>query len=782
MIAFCKSALLSATALGALVAMPAAAQDKSAATSATADVDGDIVVTAQRREQRLQDVPVAVSVVTGDALTRQNLTSLNDVAARLPNVKISTGTIANAITIRGVGSGPNPGFEQSVATFVDGVYRSRSRSTRAALFDIERVEVLKGPQTTFFGANAIAGALNIVTRKPGDVLNFNAAATYVPSTEEYDLQLGLDAPLSNTLSARVAGRVAGSSGYIKSDYTGDEGPRDRSVQGRIALKWEPDADFRSDLRVDAGRSRNRNAGMYQLVGCPPPASFTIAAVNTCGRYLAQNGGRVENQLDYHSSSGRTYGNYDFIEGAWTNSVKVGTGSINMISGYFWHQNQNAGQGIPFPLTDAVGGTNGYPTYQNETYRQFSQEIRYQSGVGGTLEYMVGAYAAHGELRQRSIAGFRYQAFGARDTTRTFNAASPLAGNNIITQNDTTWSGFASATVRPIERLRINLGARYSSIRKRADRQVKPGLSDNFASPDTFVPVTPAQEAIISSILGSVTANFANPERTDKKFMPSASVQFDIAPRVMVYASYTNGFKAGGYSFGANNEQFSPETVDAYEVGLKGSFFDRRLNSDLTFYRSDYNNLQETSLQLQPNGSISSLVQNVAKSRSQGIEFNNSLRAAPWLTLNANIAYLDATYTSYPNGACTIAALAQITGCRQNLTGKRRPFAPKWSGNVGARMTMDFGDNRLTVDPLVYFTTRYFMSATADPLLEQRGYTKVDLRVGFGPSDGRWELAIVGKNLTDKLTTQYKQSIPLAPGSIAALVEPPRTVGVQLTIR
>jgi len=125
MIAFCKSALLSATALGALVAMPAAAQDKSAATSATADVDGDIVVTAQRREQRLQDVPVAVSVVTGDALTRQNLTSLNDVAARLPNVKISTGTIANAITIRGVGSGPNPGFGEAVAAFGGGVYRSR---------------------------------------------------------------------------------------------------------------------------------------------------------------------------------------------------------------------------------------------------------------------------------------------------------------------------------------------------------------------------------------------------------------------------------------------------------------------------------------------------------------------------------------------------------------------------------------------------------------------------------------------------------------------------------
>lgn len=252
---------------------------------------------------------------------------------------------------------------------------------------------------------------------------------------------------------------------------------------------------------------------------------------------------------------------------------------------------------------------------------------------------------------------------------------------------------------------------------------------------------------------------------------------------MIYASYANGFKAGGYSFGAQNEDFGPEMVNAYELGIKGSFLDRRLNMDLTFYRSDYKDLQETSLQLQPNGTITSLVQNVGASRSQGVEFNASLRTTSWLTLNTSVAYLDAKYTDYPNGACTIQALAQVGGgCTQDLSGKRRTNAPEWSGNVGARASIPVGNYNLTVDPLVYFTSRYFMAATADPLLEQRGYTKVDLRIGFGPQDGRWEVALVGKNLTDKLTTQYKQSIPLAPGSISALVDAPRTVGVQLTIR
>lgn len=304
-----QSHLLLGTAICALLTTPAFAQADAAGQNA----DGEIVVTAQRREQRLQDVPVAVSVVGGETLQRQNITSLNDMAVRLPNVRISTGTIANAITIRGVGSGPNPGFEQSVATFVDGVYRSRSRSTRAALFDLERVEVLKGPQTTFFGANAIAGALNIVTRKPGEELNYNAVATYVPSTQEYDVQMGVDAPLSPSLSARIAGRVSGSDGYIKSSNTGEDGPHDRTAQGRIALKWEPDSDFRSDLRIDGARSRTRGSGMYQVINCPPPPGFALAPINVCNRYLNQNGGNIDDTLDYHSATGPTQTNYDFIE-------------------------------------------------------------------------------------------------------------------------------------------------------------------------------------------------------------------------------------------------------------------------------------------------------------------------------------------------------------------------------------------------------------------------------------------------------------------------------------
>ncbi len=771
-------ALLALATVLAASAMPVAAQTAPAGAAET----GDIVVTAQRREQRLQDVPVAVSVVSGASLQRQNITTLEDMSARLPDIKIASGPITNSINIRGVGSGGNPGFEQSVATFLDGVYRSRSRSTRAALFDIERVEVLKGPQTTFFGANAIAGALNIVSRKPGTTFGYNASAYGVPSTREYDLQAGVDAPLGETLFARVAARVSGTNGYIRNDVTGRKGPHDRTLQGRVALRFEPTDAFRSDLRVDGSRSRNRNGLLFQLVSCPAPG-FAVAPVNTCGRYLRQNNGRIDASLDYHTTMGGNYVDYDFVESAWTNSVDLGGGSLNAITGYFWHNYRTEGQGIPFPLADAVGGTNGYPTYQAEKYEQISQELRYQSATGGTFEYMIGGYAARGDLDTRTIAGFRFLAFGANDRTGNFNAASPLAGNNLVDQTDRTLSAFASATIRPIEPIRVNLGARYTNIHKEANRVVQPGLSDNDASPGSFIAVSPAQQAIIAGLLSTITAQFPDPARTDEKFMPSVSVQYDLAPNVMIYTSYANGFKAGGYGFGANNETFEPETVQAYEAGLKGQFLDRRLTFDLTIYRSDYKNLQETSLQLLPTGAVTSLVQNVARSRSQGIETNGSLRLAPWLTVTSGISYLHAKYRSYPNGACTTAALAVSAVCRQDLTNKRRAFAPEWSGNVGARLTLPVaGDYRLTADPLMYFSSRFFQSATADPLLEQRANTKFDLRLGFGPTSGKWDVAVVGKNLTNRTTAAFRQAIPLAPGSVSALVDPPRTVGLLLTVR
>src|SRR6185312_14273182 len=259
---------------------PAAAETQAGASAAPAALE-EVVVTAQRREQRLQDVPVAVTVVSGKALAQQNITSLEAVSVRLPAVRIVSGPLTDYLNIRGVGSGQNAGFEQSVATFVDGLYRGRSKATRAALFDVDQVEVLKGPQTTFFGNNAIAGALNITPRKPDREFDYNFSALG-GLYGEFQLQGGVSVPLTDTLAVRVAGRYNGSNGYVSNSFTGLSGPHTRELIGRVAVVWEPTDNFSSTLRFDRGRNRNLETYNAQLLNCPQGACGVFGGARVPG--------------------------------------------------------------------------------------------------------------------------------------------------------------------------------------------------------------------------------------------------------------------------------------------------------------------------------------------------------------------------------------------------------------------------------------------------------------------------------------------------------------------
>jgi outer membrane receptor protein involved in Fe transport len=755
------------------------ASQESTDTAASGTTVGDIIVTAQRRSQRLQDVPVAVSVVSGDALNNQNLKTLEDVGTRLPNVKITTGSLVNQINVRGVGSGQNAGFEQSVATFVDGVYRSRSLSSRAALFDIEQVEVLKGPQTTFFGANAIAGALNITTRKPKFEFGYDASALYAFEDGEYNVEAGVNVPLAPTFAIRAAGRLAGMDGYIDNNYLNEKGPHDRTQQARISAAWEPSAAFRSDLRFDYFRSRTKNIYSAVLETCPAPAPIVEGPDGSCAQYLA-SGGKPRRSLGYDSVSPDTFANVNFKEVAWTNSLDVGAGSITAITAYIDQTVNAKTQPIPLPLASAVGGAEGLPVWLGERYHQFSQELRYQSDTNGPIDYMFGGYYSGGRLENHNYVGFLFLPFGAFNPLGTTNAATPVTGRPNLTQEDRTLSAFASLTWRPIDHLRINLGARYSNIRKTAIRDVQFGASPG-ANPATWVPFDAATQNVYAAILGADLGQFTKPRRVDDKFMPSVGIQYDVAPDVMVYATYSKGFKAGGYSAASLANAFEPETVDAYEIGLKGQFLDRRLTFNTALFRSDYKNLQESTIVISTAGTIISLVQNAASSRSQGIEMSAQYRANDWLTLNADVAYLDAKYRSYPAGACTVLGNFQSTTCTQNLSGKRRPYAPEWSGNVGVTAAVPFGDYQLRIAPSLYFSSKFFESATADPLLQQDGFAKVDLQIAFGPQDERWQIALIGKNLTDKATAGFRQQITNSSG-VYAFPDRPRSIAVQFRIK
>lgn len=793
------SAFSVAIVLGASAAL---AQSTAEAPEASSD---DIIVTAQGREQNLQDVPVSVSVVSGDTLRAQGITTLQDMSNRVSNVKITTGTLVNSINVRGVGSGENPGFEQAVATFVDGVYRSRSRSTIAGLFDVERVEVLKGPQTTFFGANAIAGALSITTRKPGNEFEYNASGLYGFSDGEYDLQAGVTLPVNENLSVRLAGRASGMNGWI--DLPDDRnGPHDRSYQGRFALHWTPSDSWTTDFRVDYARSRTTDFAIFQVANCPAPSPFP--QTGTCQGLLG--GGLTDTKLDFKSeATPGSYLNFDWVEAALTNTIDTGFGTLKTITAFSDMKTLSRASLVPgvfafsdspFASPSARWGYDAFTAEGSEKYRFFSQEVRLDTQIGDNIDLMAGVYYHHGHLQSASgPAGFFFAPFGLivesafQVDFSDFGANTPITGWPSMEQFEDTFSGFAAVTWRPTDKFRVNLGGRYSIVDKSAHRTVVFGTSVN-GQRDTFVQFSdeklwsPVLGRYItrgegfSMIVGSSPDDFAITSRSDSQFMPSASVQFDVNSDVMLFASYTHGFKAGGFSATSSPSVFGPEKVNSYEAGVKSSLFDRMLTFNVTAFLMDYKGLQETTF----NENLASSITNVAAARSQGIEVSTNLHINENISINADLAYLDATYRDFPNAECTKISqyngVCAANGGVQDLSGVRRAYAPEFSGNVGVDLNVPVGDFDLKFQPNMYFTTNYFMTATADDLFRQPGYQKFDLRVALSPRNGPWEVALIGRNLTNEVTTSYRLGMPGANGSVVALVERARSVGIQFTIK
>jgi len=774
-----SAALCAGLAIGGTPGM-VQAQEQSA-SEVTPDTT-EIVVTAQGREQRLQDVPISASVINGATLQRANLRNLEELTARLPAVKLTSGPASDLLNVRGVGSGLNGGFEQSVATFVDGVYRGRSRSSRAALFDVERVEVLKGPQTTFFGNNAIAGALNIATRRAqiGGDLSYNASALYAPTDGEYAVEAGVSAPLGSNAGLRVAAKAFGMDGYVENTYLDEDGPRQRDFVARGSLAWEPMAEWRSDLRIDYGRFRDTNSFPAEIVGCPVESPPYPTARGLCQRYLAAAGEDADGELDYRSSGGPSSFSLDFFEAAWTNAFDVGDHTLTAITSYYDHDAEALTSLAPFPFRGLGDEPSLFSTYAPESYHSLSQELRVQSPAGQPLEYVAGAYFSSAELDASQVTGYNHTPFGANAPGYT-TADTPISARYLHHQRDRTLSIFASFTGNISDALRLNGGLRYSVVRKRAERDGQIGVSG--AGPDlTFTTLPIEAQLLLQRSVGVRVGDFAINQRTDKQLMPSVSLQYDLTGDVMTYASYTRGFKAGGFSISQQGDIFGPETVDAYEVGLKGSLFDRRITFSVAGFLSDYADLQEATNTVTPSGATQTVVANVAQARSQGVEFSTTARVNDAISLSADVAYLDAHYSNYPGAPCTILQTLSASPCTQDLSGARRAYSPEFSGSVGASVTVPVGNLEIRADPSVYFSSRYFQQASADPLTEQEGFAKLDLRLGVGPFDRRWEVALIGKNLTDKATGSFRNNVPTTPGTIYVLPDRPFSVALQVSIR
>jgi len=750
----------------------------------------EVIVTAQKRAEDLQDVPVSVQVIGSQALAQQNLNSLEALGQTVPSVHINASGSGGQIFIRGIGSGTNQTFDQSVGVFIDDIYHGRARMTGATFLDLDHVEILKGPQSTFFGNNAIAGAFNIVTRKPDDQFDGYARALY-GQDQQYAAEGAAGIPLGQVFAVRLAGMFNGAGGWQRNPYAGHDQPVDYDRAGRVTLLFKPGENLDATLKIEGSSNTDRSGS--QISDCPPPAPFVSAGFCQIALGLG-----IPTSLESHENTtgpGQGAGLSTFEDVLTINYHLQGQTFTSVTGFYNYHSKQDVdADGTPSTLLNLRIA---------EKYHQLSQEFRVASQAQQTLEYLAGVYFQTDELRGEPADLSYYfltPTIEAKPALAGLVPYLPLGAGGTNAQDEHSYAMFGSGSWNVTDQLKLSAGLRGSWVNK--------SLSfTNFygAAAQTYgdiVPLPASLQPLAAAVLGAQTSGSAS--RSDKDWIPSARIQYKLDPDVMLYASYARGFKAGVPSAGTTNgvavPPVLPEHVNAYEGGLKSKWFDRRVLLNVDVFRSDYSNQQVQSAIFTPLGAFIFETTNAGASRSQGLELEGQWAMTADFRLSANVTYLDSYYVRYPNVTLTgvqtfcrshanapdcLAQFPNGVPALQDLSGHPTEFAPRWSGDLAATYARDLPrEYRFTAELSAYFSTtyNYANNGTDDPLLDQAGYVRLDSRVSLETADSRWAFDVIARNLTDRIIITGGTggtSLPSSLGSLLLRKDQGRNVAVQV---
>lgn len=746
----------------------------------------EIVVVAQKREQALQDVPIAISAYNADALVNAGVRDIRDLTMLSPSLVLSSSqseTAGTVARIRGIGTtGDNLGLESSVAVFVDGVYRNRNNVALTDLGEIERIEVLRGPQGTLFGKNASAGLLHIITRAP-DLTEFNAYAdASYGNYDYYRLSAGATGPVGEQLGLRLDATVTQRDGFIDDAGTGKEyNDRDRYLlRGQLSGGLGDSLDFRF-IADYANRDETCCAAVSRVVG---PTAAAIAAL----------GGTVVNPPDPYAR--RMYSNpergYDQKVEEWGNSLELnwetGLGALTSITAYRqWDSDRS--QDIDFTEADILYRAPG--TYKND-FDTFTQELRL-AGTAGPVDWLVGAYFVKEELTFRDAVrtGSAYESYanlllfglnpgGGLTQLSTITGLAPGtvfidgrgAQSDRFEQDADSWALFTHNIWNISDRLRLTLGLRYTDESKDLDATL---VADNpacdaadarlAAIPQLLPFLTATAQLICTPLYNSLVDGSYSGSRDDEEWTGTIALSYDIRPDWMAYVSYGRGYKAGGFNLdragfanpllrlafpppvptivpSASDLEFKEETVDAYEIGSKATVWNL-VNVNLAAYYEEFDDFQ-----LNAFTGTGFTVSNLPKVTTKGVELEWLAEVAEGLVLQGGAAYTNARYDS---GQDTPAALRS-----QRLTN-----APFWVVTAAASYERPISDD-LTgfVNGNFRFNTDMNTGSDLDIEKEQSSYAVVDASIGFRTNDNRWVLEVWGKNIFDREYAQVVFDAPL----------------------
>jgi len=767
---------------GALVAMLAFAQPvwaQSADTASGGD-DGEIVVTARFKQETLQDVPQAISAFDERTLIKSAARDLTDLAPSTPNISIQpVATFSNsaAIYIRGLGAQGIESTEESpVGVAIDGVYVTRPVATMLDTFDMERVEVLRGPQGTSFGKNSLAGGIATYSKNPSGHFGVEAQAT-AGNYGRLDARVAVDVPLiQDQLALRVVAGQESLGGYFRNRYNGQRvGGQDRfSVRG--TLLFTPSENLSVNIKGWWLNDRSSAPGgdaapdktklLYLVFGFEEPndGAFTI------GRDFP-----AHHDTDQYGLIG-------------TINAKMGAVNLTSITGYIKTDDFNDSD---FDQSEKFF----FPTFRVQSHRQFSQELRLATdfsemdGMMSRVNLVFGGYYMKQSFEMS-------QAF---PTLPVLLAPSLKFGSqDFVTQDNTAKALFAQGIFGLTDKLNITLGVRQSWEDKSYFRDPTGTLlSPAFFNTRDVVKSLADMEALANTNFAAGKAFKDSYSRNRATF--KAGIDYKVSPDLMVYAGWSQGYKGGGY--GARSASMvtagptKDNTSELFEAGMKGDFLDGMLRLNLTGFVTKFKDL-EFGVFI-PNPAVASGQEtaqlNVGAATTKGIEFEASLKASERLRLNANIGYLDSKYDNFctdldgPSASATVptSTCGKVTKLvngsylvDQDYTYLKLVRAPKWTVQVGGEYTVPLGSaGDVTARLSMNYRSAWYSTVLNDVAGKTGDFALVDGSLGWESADGRFRAMIWGKNLTNK--TWVSALTPTAQFFIQRFYGPPRTFGMTV---
>ncbi|MCF8710300.1 TonB-dependent receptor [Rhizorhapis sp. SPR117] len=683
-----------------------------------------IVVTARRREERLQDVPVAVTAIGAEKFEQMFANSFADIDQVAPNVSFDLALASTIHTpagsIRGIGTVEiDSATDPAVPIVVDGFTYARLAGSMLDLFDVERIEVLRGPQGALFGMNTIAGAINIVSQKPTGEFG-GKAQVRIGNFGRLDMRATLDFPIApGLLAGKVSVLSTKSNGYWHNLATNESVGGDNTFAIRPKLLFTPSDELEMVLTGEVIRTR--------------PGIIPFSNFSTSDQVLAQigfqgtdsNGKPLEDQpFTVFNNDFRTKNFFDAKLLILNASYDAGWGEFTSITGY---RKTKENLGADVDATSLIL----LHTPRATDAEQFSQELRLLSSVTDRMDVLIGGY----------YNWWKY-----------FTLDDWAFGENIFLTGDTaqrseTKALFGQVNYKLTDRLRVTAGGRYTWINKTFDR-MPVGVPDRV----------------------NASAKWSS-------FSPEVSVDYKFSGGNMVYAKWARGFRSGGFNGRANQlltiGPYGEEIADSYEVGLKSELLDRRLRLNIAGFYINYRDLQTTQVVPSPGGAgFDTLIVNAGKVGIKGIEVEMTAIITPQLRLSASVGYLDAKYKEFMSDL-------NNDGVSEDASFLELPRAPEWSVNISPSYETDVGDfGSLLFNVNYSFTPQ--IQTNVQNIVPREATHLVDASITLTTADERFSFAIWGRNLTDQL--YVGQAFPVGDITNFGRFAEPRTYGAEFTVR